>query len=218
MSTTIALIHVAKAAISPIEDAFAGHWPEAETINVLDEALMRNLAQAGEMTPALMARIAKLAQFGQEGGAAGILFTCSAFVAAIDAARANMTIPVLKPNEAMLEEAFATGGRIALIATFKPAEKVMMDELNETAAAQGHQIEAQSHYVVGAFDAIDKGDQARHNELIAEAAMEHADCDVMLLAQFSMASALDAVAKQVSCKVLSAPVSAVRKLREQVGQ
>jgi hypothetical protein len=44
----IALIHAVQVAIQPLEDAFQRHWPHAEHINLLDDALSvdRNRASA----------------------------------------------------------------------------------------------------------------------------------------------------------------------------
>ena len=71
-------------------------------------------------------------------GADGILFTCSAFGPCIEAcARELAPMPVLKPNEAMIEEAVAlTGphGRIGLMATFAPTLASMPPEFSVVGA------------------------------------------------------------------------------------
>ena len=47
MLTRIALIHATPVAMPPVMDAFAHGWPEVETVNLLDDALSRDLARTG---------------------------------------------------------------------------------------------------------------------------------------------------------------------------
>jgi hypothetical protein len=61
--------------------------------------------------------------------------------------------------------------------------------------------------------ALDSGDRATHDRLLALAAPQLGTCDVVMLAQFSMAGAREAVARAVSCPVLTSPNSAVLRLR-----
>ncbi len=210
---SIAVIHATRAAVVPIEETFERLWPDAETICLLDESLSRDLARNGDLNPAIFDRIERLARFGKEGGASAILYSCSAFGAAIEAVQASLELPVLKPNEAMLEEALETGGTIRLAATYQPTIPSVLEELREMAAGRGQEVEAESCFVAGAFDALLAGDIEKHDTLIAEALEGLAPCDTVLLGQFSMARALPAVLERVDARVLTSPDSAVRKLR-----
>ncbi len=214
MSTSVALIHATRVALAPIEAAFGRLWPEAETVDLLEESLSRDLERTGELTPEMFDRIGRLARFAQEGGAQGILFSCSAFGEAIEAVRAMLDVPVLKPNEAMLEEAIKAGSRLCLAATFLPSIISIRKELGEMAEKRGAALEAECRFVPGALKALRQGDSETHDTLIAEAVCGAPECDAVILAQFSMARALPAVADRVGAKVLSSPDSAVRKLRE----
>ncbi len=57
------------------------------------------------------------------------------------------------------------------------------------------------------------GQEAEHDRLIAEAAQDLANVDVLMLAQFSMVRAGGAIADVPGRAVLAAPDEAVRKLR-----
>src|SRR5579863_8353854 len=114
----IALIHALKHSIPAVEEAFGRLWPEAHLANLLDDSLSADLARDGVLTPAMTERFLILARYAKATGADGILFTCSAFGPCIEAcARALAPLPVLKPNEAMIEDAVSLvghNGRIGL--------------------------------------------------------------------------------------------------------
>lgn len=203
----ITLIHALKHSPPPIEAAFADIWPEATLMNLLDDSLSADLARDGRLTDAMTQRFLALAHYAVGTGAAGILFTCSAFGPCIEAVqRAFPNIPVLKPNEAMIEEANAIGGTIGLMASFGPTLVSMPPEFPAAITLVPKLIE-------GAMDALDAGDGAEHDRLAGEAAKSLAGCDAIALAQFSLARAAYAVAQASGRPVLTTPHSAVRKLK-----
>ncbi|MCQ4159686.1 aspartate/glutamate racemase family protein [Roseomonas sp. GC11] len=203
----IALIHALRHSPPPVEAAFARLWPEARLMNLLDDSLSADLARDGALTPAMTERFLALARYAAGTGARGILFTCSAFGPCIEAVReALFPLPVLKPNEAMIEEAVAAGRRIGLLASFAPTLASMPPEFPAG-------VMLRPVLAVGALAALDRGDTAEHDRLAAEAASPLADCDAVALAQFSLASAAPAVAAVTGRPVLTTPDSAVRKLR-----
>src|SRR3978361_427583 len=107
----ITLIHAMAASVPPIEAAFRRLWPEATLMNLLDDSLAGDLARDGMLTPAMTGRFLALARYATTTGADAVLFTCSAFGPCSDAcAREFPAIPVLKPNEAMIEEAVTLTG------------------------------------------------------------------------------------------------------------
>ncbi|NNK93709.1 MAG: arylsulfatase, partial [Desulfobacterales bacterium] len=85
--------------------AFKDEWPDAETVNLLDDALGKDLNSGTFGHDLIEQRIEALGNYGERMGADGILYSCSAFGKEIDAVKGQLEIPVLKPNEAMFEEA-----------------------------------------------------------------------------------------------------------------
>ena len=71
-------------------------------------------------------------------------------------------------------------------------------------------------FVPGAMQALDAGDGATHDRLIADAVRPLAGHDAVLLAQFSTARAAPAVAAAIGGTVLTSPETAVAKIRRLV--
>eukprot|EP01036_Dinobryon_divergens_P038610 gene38611-50707_t len=203
-------------AIGPVETAFQRRWPQARRSNILDDALPADLEQAGGVNPALRARMRRLAEHAMLSGAQGVLFTCSAFGEAIDAAARELPIPVLKPNEAMFLAALRSGHRLGMVATFAASVASMEDEFHALAASRGMAASLETVCVPEALAATRAGDIARHNSLVASAARQLAHCDAVMLAHFSTSPALDAVQAVLSCPVLSAPDAAVDEMRRRI--
>ncbi len=211
--TRIALIHALAHSVDPINTAFARDWPEAVRMNLLDDSLSADLARGGRgLDEAMHERFQRLAQYAVDTGAQGILFTCSAFGPCIEAvARRHAPMPVLKPNEAMIEEAAAGQGPLGLVASFGPTLASMPPEFPPGMALEPARAE-------GALDALNAGDAARHDALIADAARALAarGCTRIALAQFSMARAREACIAATGLPVLTTVDSAVRALRHRL--
>jgi len=208
----IALIHATRLSMAPIEETFAARWPEAERFHLLEEALSADRAHAPAGAASMEARFVALSRYAQMAGADGILYTCSAFGAEIEAARRAVPLPTLKPNEAILEEALAIGSRIGLVATFEPSLGSIGDELRALARERGVSITIAPAFAPDAMAALGRGDVAAHDRGVADAA-RRLSVDAVVLAQFSMARARPAVAAAVSVPVLTSPDSAVDAMR-----
>jgi Asp/Glu/hydantoin racemase len=213
MSTRIALIHATPVAMQPVMDAFAHGWPEVETVNLLDDALSRDLARTGALDETMLKRFEALGAYAMKIGAGAMLFTCSAFGDAIETVANNVSIPVLKPNEAMFEEALTSKRAVGLLTTFQPSAPSMEKEFIEMAERQGSRVQCDTIWVPEAMQALASGDVSTHDRLIAEAAPQLAHCDLIMLAQCSMARAQAAVQQVVDPPVLTSPASAVAKLK-----
>lgn len=199
----IALIHALRHSVDPIMAEFAVAWPEATLANLLDDSLSADLA-AGASLDDMTVRFLDLARYAARTGADGILFTCSAFGPCIEAcARDLPNIPVLKPNEAMIEEAEGYS-RVGVLASFGPTLVSLPPEFGRP---------VQTQLAEGALAALNAGDTATHDRLAAQAAREMSDVDVIALAQFSLGRAARAVEDATGKPVLTTPSSAVRKLK-----
>jgi hypothetical protein len=198
----IALIHATALAVDPINAAFERHWPQASRMNLLDDSLSVDHARNGRLTEQMTQRFVDLAGYAQRTGCMGILFTCSAFGAAIQEAARATGLPTLKPNQAMFEQALA----------LTPRSGALRLAL-QMARARGMAIDLRTVFVPQAMDDLAQGRAADHHQKIAVASRALADCDAVMLAQFSMAAAAAQVQAQLPCPVLSSPDCAVLALK-----
>ena len=125
MPKRIVLVHPTPLALPPVDEAFKTLWPQAQVLNLLDETLYADVGPNGETTPALMARVANLLRHAQASGADGILFSGSTFGPAVEEGRKGMQVPVLRIEEAMMDDAVARGGSILVVSTQKRAMPVV---------------------------------------------------------------------------------------------
>jgi len=207
----IALVHALKHSIVPIEASFAKLWPEATLMNLLDDSLSADLARDGKLTDAMTERFLSIGRYAASTGTDGILFTCSAFGPCIEAvAGERAPMPVLKPNEAMIEEAAKAGPKVGLLSSFPPTLASMPREFPAS-------VQLVPKLAEGALAALDRGDRAEHDRLVVKASKDLRGCDVIALAQYSMAPAAEKVAEATGRPVLTTPDSAVMKLKRMLG-
>jgi hypothetical protein len=222
----IALIHATPLAIQPVNASFQKLWPEAKLQNILDDSLSRDLAALGHLTADMVERFIDLAQYAKRVGCQGILFTCSAFGEAIESAAAATGIPTLKPNEAMFEEALQVALKakpnpadplsIGLVATFAASIDSMREEFMAMTANMNRVVNLHGVHVPLAMEALGKGQAQEHDQRIAVGIENMPKCDVMMLAQFSMAAAQTLAQTKTTAPVLTSPDCAVIALQQRM--
>ena len=222
----IALIHATPLAIEPVNSSFKKLWPEASLQNILDDSLSKDHAAAGHLTADMVERFIDLAQYAKRAGCQSILFTCSAFGEAIEAAAAAVAMPTLKPNDAMFEDALRAALKahendaevlnIGLVATFAASIVSMSEEFNALTAGLEREVKLHSLFVPNAMDALAQGHAQEHHRLIAEGVQTMPACDVIMLAQFSMAAAQTLAQTKTSAPILTSPECAVLALQKRM--
>ncbi|AQS72431.1 Asp/Glu racemase [Streptomyces pactum] len=209
------MIHAVPAAHRIAEEAFAREFPQATVWNVLDDRLLNDARGAGGLTGPLRRRMLRLIGHVMDGGAQALLLTCSSYGEVVDTARALWDVPVLKSDEAMFKAALAGPyRRIAVVASTPPAVPAAVAQLEALVPAvrpdRPLDIVTALSEEAGAADGAEA--TARH---LADAlhAAGSADADAVLLAQYSLTPARDALAGLVGVPVLDGAGAAARELR-----
>ncbi|MBX9777379.1 MAG: aspartate/glutamate racemase family protein [Xanthobacteraceae bacterium] len=214
MPKRIFLVHPTPLALPPVDEAFKTLWREAQIVNLLDESLYADVGANGELTPGLYARVANLFRHCEASGADGIVFSGSTFGPAVEEGRKGITVPVLRIEEGMMDEAVARGGSILVVSTQKRAMPVVRATLDASAKRAGKTPTIKDIWVEGARDALNAGDSDRHDRLIAEQAAAAGDFDTIVLSMISMAPARAKMPPALAKKTLTSGECAVTRLRK----
>lgn len=208
----IGLIHATMNSVQPILDAFSIHAPHVTLLNFMDESLIFELNETGIISKRMIRRLMNLVEKAEASGVDGILFTCSSFTPCVPQISELFDIPMLSADYSMLEKAVDMGERIGVIATVEAAGPITTKLLKGIAEEQGKMVDIQTEVISEAFQALQNGNRIKHDQLIQEKIFTlSSNCDVIVLAQFSMVRALDTLETKTK-PVLTSPEISVKSI------
>jgi len=191
----LGLIHTSATLVPVFAQLCKEKLPHVEVFNIADDSLVKGIREAGSLTATIARRVAGYLESAELAGADYIMVTCSSIGPAVEAGAKLMGVPVLRVDQPMANKAVATGKRIGVIATLSTTLEPTADLIQRRAALAGKQVELTSKLCEGAFEALMSGDAARHDAKVAAALKELSQqVDVIVLAQASMARAVDTLA------------------------
>lgn len=211
---TLGLIHTSATLVPVFQQLCSQHLPGVQVFNIVDDSLIKNVIQCGELTPATARRVVNYTASAEAAGADFILVTCSSIGAAVETSAGLSKVPVLRVDQPMADQAVQEGKRIGVIATLPTTLGPTSDLVKRRAAVAGKEIELTSVLCEGAFEALMSGDAAKHDAMVALALKElSAKVDVILLAQASMARVVDTLpAADKKVPILASPAIAIQHL------
>lgn len=214
----IGVVSPTEVAFPTVRAAFAELWPEAEIACQLDQSLYLDFINDDMTVPdpmpnAAYARIAALLRYARDCRVDGIIFCGSVFGRLVEAGRDGLDIPVLTSYEGMIEAAFANGSRMAVLATTPGTVACLSDDIERYAAERDLEFTIAGHVAEGAFETLIGGDRDGHDDIVVAAAETITGCDSLLLGQFSMGLVPEKIAPVPGRPVLTAPHTAVAKMR-----
>ncbi|MDT0398980.1 MULTISPECIES: aspartate/glutamate racemase family protein [Streptomyces] len=210
----VALIHAVPTAHRIAEEAFTREFPQATVWNVLDDRLLDDARDAGGLTVALRRRMLRLIGHVMDSGARALLLTCSSYGEVVDTARSLWDVPVLKSDEAMFQAALAGPyRRIAVVASTPPAVPAAVAQLEALVPSVRPDRPLDIVTALSEEAGTSDGAEAARHLAAALRAAGGADADAVLLAQYSLTPARDALAGLLGVPVLDGAGAAARELR-----
>ena len=214
----VGLIHATLNSVEPILEAMGKNFPEVETVNFMDEGLLRALDKEGEITPKLVERFASLLGRAVETEVDGILLSCSAYSPTITEMRKRFpNLPIENVDDAMIEQAVKLGSKIGVVATVATAGPTTEKAVKDKAEILGKDVEVLVEINTEAFAALNKKEFELHDSLIASSVKQllNNQVDLIILAQLSMARA-KTVLKDVAIPILTSPEISSNKIVSEI--
>jgi glutamate racemase len=168
----LGLIHTSATLVPVFAALCKEKLPDVEVFNIVDDSLVKNIREAGRITPTIEMRVAGYLTSAAYAGADYILVTCSSIGPAVEAGAKGIPTPVLRVDMPMADQAVATGSRIGVIATLSTTLVPTAELIERRASLAGKTIELTSKLVEGAFEALMAGDGATHDAKVAAALKE----------------------------------------------
>lgn len=191
MAQRIGFLHTGAAHVETFTRLLAEIDAEAVGVHVLDESLLADARRLGTSDPSLRNRIDVRLREAAEGSGA-VLCTCSTIGAVAEAMSATLRLPIVRVDRPMAAAAVLAGERIGIVAAVESTLAPTRQLLQEEAEAQQRKVTLVDAPCAYAWAAFEAGDLDRYLTQIAD----HVDhvaptVDVIVLAQASMASAVD---------------------------
>jgi len=207
----LGLLHTSATLVPIFEQLCKSKLPGVSVFNLVDDSLIKDVIAHGKLRPHTARRVAQHIAAAEDAGADYIMVTCSSIGAAVEASAPLASVPVLRVDQPMADQAIATAKRIGVIATLPTTLEPTADLLRRRAVAAGKQVELTTRLCEGAFDALMTGNADAHDELVKSALRElSSQVDVIALAQASMARVVAGLAESDrQVPILASPPLAV---------
>ncbi len=211
----ITMIHALPESIPPTRLAFQDVFPEAELVNFLDEGLFIDFQD--HLTARLRRRMCQVICYCAEHGADAIGLACSVYTPVVEMASTLVDVPVVSSYGPVVKEALAAGARIGILASVPATLRDAEIYLQETAREHNKSVEVRPCLAEDLITVLrTEGEVAFHRRLAEEVQELASAVEVVLLSQFSMASALSHLRTVSPVPVLSAPHSSASYLKQLV--
>jgi Asp/Glu/hydantoin racemase len=217
---TIGFVHTVLSLPAAFADLAGELVPGAEVFHIVDESLLGVTRKQGSLSATTRRRALGYVESAAEAGADVVLVTCSSIGPAVDASASFVSVPVLRVDEPMADEAVRLGARVGVLATLRTTLEPTAELVERRGRDAGRAVEVVSRVCDGAFEALQAGDRERHDELVRDGLRQlSADVDVVVLAQASMARVADTLTEdERPVRILSSPRLAMLRVAELLAQ
>lgn len=212
---TLVLIHNSMVLMNQLKEICQEVIPQLEVINLMDESLLRDIMNLGNVNQKMVKRICFYAMAAEELGADAVLMTCSSLSETVDVAKNLVNIPVLKIDEPMAIKAVKYTTKIGVMGTLQSVVGPSKRLIESKAKDLGKKVNIESIVCENAFKALIKGDREKHNQLLLQEVDKIVKkVEIIVLAQGSMTAFSPILARETGLNVLTCLESGIKAAGE----
>ena len=215
--TKLAVIHTTSATVESMKALAAEMLPGSELVNFVDDSILPQLGRNGGNLAEVEERLVHYARFAEQVGADVILEACSSVGEVVAKMQSAVSIPIVRIDESMADEAVRRGKHLGVAATLATTLQPTTRLLKARAEVAGKQVEITPLLIEGAYQKLMAGDREGHDNLLIEKLQDLARrVDFIVLAQASMARVLPRLSAADQDKILTSPRLAMERVKNVV--
>lgn len=186
---------------------------EIEVVNFLDDSMLPEINRLGGCSEGVKYRLNTLLLLCQTTGADAVLCACSSIGGLVEEGSALVGIPVFRIDEPMARLA-AGYDRIGVAATLHSTIQPTTELIQKKADMAGKKISIQSKVIENVGTLLAEGKDDLYDELVGEELRRLLrDNEIVVLAQASMARAVEKWPEEEKVRCLTSPVSGTEAVR-----
>lgn len=215
MNKKIAILHTTPVTVEPLKKLAEDIIPTCTVINFVDDSILPQLAEHEGDVRLVEERLIQYAIYAEQVGADIILNACSSVGEVVQKMRKEVSIPIVRIDEAMAEKAIQRASKIGVAATLATTLMPTMELLKSKSMEFNKSVEFESLLAEEAYQYVLVGNKEKHDQLLAESLSTLAEkVDVVVLAQASMASVVATLPTEQQNIFLSSPELGMKQVRE----
>ena len=212
----ITMIHTVFPVVDNFKTIFAkklGNQP-ATIYNIVDDSILPRIVAAGGLSSEIVSTVYQHISSAEKMGSNLILVTCSSISEVVDIVNPLVSVPVIKIDDAMTDEAVKVAvDSLGVIATIETTLNPTINQLKKKMVKTGKKFKIVPVLCSDAYKVlINENNPEKHDLLLYKAIEEIIESvDVIILAQASMARLLPELKKLTNKPILTSPESGVER-------
>ena len=216
MSTPIiTMIHTVFPIVDSLKAIFAKKLGnQSVTIyNIVDDSILPRIVAAGGLSSGIISTVYQYISSAEKMGSDLILVTCSSISEVVDIVSPLVSVPVIKIDDAMTDEAVKVAvDSLGVIATIETTLNPTINQLKKKMAKTGKKFKIVPLLCSDAYKAINENNPEKHDLLLYKAIEEIIESvDAIVLAQASMARLLPKLKKLTKKPILTSTESGIER-------